>query len=214
MTQTNETARRTTGHGAVGTALRRVVLFAAPLGAAVAMWLHPHAGDDVYDNVAPVVDTWLAGHLLLFPSLALVGVGLYLLVSGHRDLLAAVARAGIVIYAAGYLAFVAIVGIGTGLLVRQGQTLPAEQQAGVAEVVQYLHTSPTLLAAAAIGGVGYLLAVSAISVVLRRSGAPIGALVALVGSTIALGAHSGLVAVIGMALFIVAAAWLEFSRSH
>lgn len=195
---------------AVRKTLRRLVLLGAPLGAALAMWGHPHAEDDVFASLAPVVETWLAAHLLLFASMSLVGVGLYLLLAGHRGLVASIGRVGIGIYAACYLGYVAIVGVTVGLLVRAGQPLPAEQQAGVAEVVAYLYTEGTLFAVGAIGGLGYLVAVSAIGVALRRAGAPLVPLLALVGSTVALVVHSGPAAVAGMGLFVVAVAWLEF----
>lgn len=112
-----------------------------------------------------------------------------------------------------YLGFVAIVGVAKGLLVREAQTLPAEQQAGVAEVVQYLHTDQLLFAAGIVGAVGYLVAVSALAVVFSRNGAPRTPVIALVASIVAIGAHHGHLAVVGMGSFVVAVGWLEFGWS-
>lgn len=205
-----QTHAQTQTESSLMTALRRLVLFGGPLGAAIAMWFHPHAGDDVYGSLSPVVDTFVAVHVLMFASLAVIAVGLYFLSAEYRGSLGTMARAGTGVFAFFYLGFVAIVGVGKGLLIREGQTLPAEQQAGVAEVVQYVHTEPLLTALAGIGAVGYLVAVGALAAAYHRSGAPRIPLALLVGSVVALGAHQGVLAVAGMVSFIVAVGWLEF----
>lgn len=191
-------------------AIRRLVLFSGPLGAAFAMWFHPHAGEDVYESLSPVVDTFVATHFLLFASLASIAVGLYLLSAGYRSASATLARAGTGAFAFFYLGYVAIVGVAKGLLIREGQTLPAEQQAGVAEVVQYIHTEPLLFTAGVLGALGYLVAVSSLAVVLYRADAPRIPLALLVASIVAIGAHQDYLAVTGMASLIVAVGWLEF----
>ena len=190
--------------------VRRLVLFGGSVGAATAMWFHPHAGEDVYASLSPVADAFVATHLLLFASLAAIAVGLYFLSADHRGPLATLARAGTGVFAFFYLGFIAIVGVAKGLLIREGQALPPEQQAGIAEVVQYIHTEPMLFAAAVIGAVGYLVAVSALAVVLYRADAPRVPLLLLVVSVVAIGAHQGPIAVAGMASFAVAVGWLEF----
>ena len=177
------------------------------------MWFHPHAGEDVYASLSPAADMFVASHILLFASLAVIAVGLYVLSAGHRGPLATIARAGIGVFAFFYLGFVAIAGIAKGLLIREGRTLPAEQQAGVAEVVGYVHTESLLFAAGVIGAVGYLVAVGALAVVLFRANAPRVPLALLVVSVVAIGAHQGPVAVAGMASFAVAVGWLEFGWS-
>lgn len=194
-----------------GVALRRLVLFGGPLGAAIAMWFHPHAGGNVYESLSPVADVFVVTHVLLFASLALVALGLYFLSAAYRGLLATVARAGTGVFAFFYLGYVAIVGVAKGLLIREGQTLPAGQQAGVAEIVQYIHTEPLLFTAGVIGAVGYLVAVSALAVVLYRADAPRIPLVLLVASVVAISAHQGPLAVVGMGNFAVAVGWLEFA---
>lgn len=214
MSTPNETGRITeNSHDRIvdrlGATFRRLVLFSGPIGAAIAMWFHPHAGDDVYGSLSPVADTFVAMHVLLFTSLAAIAVGLYLLSSGYRSSLATLARAGIGAFAFFYLGFVAVVGVAKGLLIRAGQTLPAEQQAGVAEVVRYLHTDQYLFAAGVVGAVGYLVAVGALAVVLYRADAPRIPVALLVASVVAIGTHQGLFAVAGMASFVVAVGWLE-----
>ncbi|WP_089789850.1 hypothetical protein [Natronobacterium haloterrestre] len=194
--------------------VRRLVLFGGPVGAAVAMWFHPHAGHDVYASLSAVADTFVVIHVLLFASLATIAMGLYFLSSGYRGLSATLARAGTGVFGFFYLGYVAIVGVAKGLLIREGRTLPAEQQAGVAEAVQYLHTEPLLFAAGVIGAVGYLVAVGALAVVLYRADAPRVPLALLVASSVAIGAHHGPLAVAGMGSFVVAVGWLEFGWSR
>lgn len=191
-------------------AVRRFVLLAGPVGAAIAMWFHPHAGDDVYGSLSPVAETFVATHLLLFTSLAVIAVGLYLLSARYRGRLATVSRAGTGVFAFFYLGFVAIVGVAKGLLIREGQTLPADQQAGVAHVVQYIHTDQLLFMAGVIGALGYLVAVSALAAVFYRNDAPRIPIVLLVVSVIAIGAHDGLIAMAGIGSFVVAVGWFEF----
>lgn len=209
-TQSAENIHPDTHHSRLTAVVRRLVLFVGPVGAAIAMWLHPHAGDDVYESLSPVVDTFVLTHLLLFASLSLIAIGLYFLAAGYRGLLATLARAGTAVFGFFYLGFVAVVGIAKGLLIREGQHLPAEQQAGVAEVVQYVHTEPLLTAVAVVGTVGYLVAVVALALLHHRAGAPRVPLVLLVVSVVALGAHEGPVAVAAVASFLIAAGWLEF----
>lgn len=210
-----ETGRSGTlfGRGAdhpVGDVVRRLILVGVPLALAVVMWIHPHSGEEVYANLAPVADTFLAAHLAAYVLFGGLAVGLTLLASGYPDGVATIARAGIAVYAAFYLGMVAVLGVGTGLLVRYGRGLPADQRAGVAEAVGALHADPLLFGAGVVGVVGYLVAVVAIAVVLRRRGAPTVPLALLIGSVVAIGGHSGIAGVAGMVLFAVAAAWLEF----
>lgn len=190
--------------------LRQVVLIGAPLALAVVMWIHPHTGEAVYGNVVPVVDTFLATHLAAYLLFGSLGVALVSLLSGERSAVATVARIGVGAYAGLYLGMVAVLGVGTGLLVRSARNLPADQQAGVAEVVNALHADPLVVGAGVLGAVGYLIAVVAVAVVLRRRGAPRIPLALLVASVVGIGAHSGPAAIAGMASFAVAAAWLEF----
>lgn len=191
-------------------AIRRLVLFGGPIGAAVAMWIHPHAGENAYESLAPNIDTFVAAHLLLFVSLALIAMGLYFLSAGYRGPVATLARGATGTFAFFYLGFVAIVGLTKGLLIREGQSLPAEQQAGVAEVVQYLHTDSLLFTAGVIGAVAFLVAIVALIIALYRADAPRIPLTLLAGSVVAIGVHEGPLAAAGMASFLVAVGWLEF----
>lgn len=193
---------------------RWLVLLGTPLAIAVATWFHPTGVTEVYEDLSPVVDVWLAVHYLYLPLFGLLAVALYLLLAGYRSRPATVGRAGVATFAVFYLAMEAVAGIATGILVREGQALPVGRQEGVAVVVQALFTDPIAGGTASLFGylgvLGYLVAVVGIAVVLRRDGAPLVPLLLLVGSVVGVAGHAGLQGVLGMALLFVAAAWLEF----
>lgn len=195
----------------LGTILRRISLLTGPVGAAIAMWIHPHATEDVFSSLSPVADVYVSAHLLLVAALALVAVGLYQLTIGLTTRIATIARAGIGIFAFFYLGFVAIVGLAKGLVIREGQSLPAAEQAGVVHVVQYLHGDTLLFYAGVIGVLGYLVAVIGIAIAYYRAGAPRLPIGLVIVSIIPIGAHSGIIGVAGMASFLLGAGWLEFS---
>jgi hypothetical protein len=195
---------------------RRLVLFGTPIVAASVLSFHLFEmfTDGVYTHVGHDVETWLAVHLLFLPLLGLLGVGLYLLLDGYEGVTATIGRAGIAVFAVFYIAMEAIAGITVGILVREGRALPVDQQAGVAAVVEALFYDPivgggSVSLFAVLGVLGYLVAVVAIAVVLRREGAPRLPLVLLVGSFIAIFSHAGPTGVLGMVLFFVAVVWLE-----
>lgn len=170
-------ARERTGR--IGLVVRRLVLLGTPLVAAGVLSFHLFEmfSDGVYAHVGADVETWLAVHLLFLPLLGLLGVGLYLLLDGYHGLIATVGRIGIATFATFYIAMEAIAGIAVGLPVLEGRTLPAAQQTGVAAAVEALFYDPivgggSVSLFAVLGVLGYLVAVVAIAVVLRREGAP------------------------------------------
>lgn len=189
---------------------RRLLLSGTPLLLGAALLFHPHGGgDDLYGALAPVVDTWLLLHVLLLPLFGLLGVCLYVLSRGYSRPVAATARIGIAVYLVSYVAFEAIAGIATGLLVREARTLPPAQREGVAAAVGAI--SEPIVALALVGTLGAVVAVASIAVLLRRSGAPLGAVVLLGGVPLTVFAHGGTpVDALGMALFLAGVVWLEF----
>ncbi|MDJ1430580.1 hypothetical protein [Halostagnicola sp. A-GB9-2] len=193
---------------------RWLLLLGTPIALAAVLWFHPAAGEEVYSNLEPVADTWFYIHILLLPLFGLLGVVLYVLLAGYRGTTATIGRIGIAGYLVCYIAFESIAGIATGILLRESQNLSTEQQEGVEAVLQVIFTEPingVVGVLALLGTIGILLAVVAIGVVLRRSGAPLVPLVLLGGAPIAIVAHgSGLADVIGMVLFATGVAWLEF----
>lgn len=193
---------------------RGLLLVGAPFLLAVVLWIHPSAGRDPFAALSPVVDTWFLVHALLLPLLGLLGIGLYLLLSDYHGTVATVGRVGVAVYLVCYLAFEAIAGIATAVLIRESGDLTADQREGVAAVVDVVLTEPIDGVAgllAVVGTVGNLVAVLAIAALLRRSGAPLVPVVLLAGSPIGLVAHGSTPgATIGILAFSLGVAWLEF----
>ncbi|RDI72922.1 hypothetical protein [Halopelagius longus] len=196
---------------------RQLILLLTPLALAASLWFHPAAGDDVYGNLGPVVDTWLAVHVLLLLLFGLLGVCLYVLLMDFRGVLPTVGRIGVAVYLVFYIAFESIAGVATGVLIREAHRLPAEQRAGIETVVGVIYGDPVNGLAglfALVGTVGYLVAVVAIAAVRRRNGAPVLPLLLLVGSSVGLAAHgSSPWDSISILLFAVAAGWLEVAET-
>ncbi|MFP8953305.1 hypothetical protein ACLI4Z_10080 [Natrialbaceae archaeon A-arb3/5] len=189
---------------------RWAILVATPVLLGAVLWVHPHAGEDLYGSLAPVADRWYLVHVLLLPLFGLLGVCLYLLLDGYSGPVATVGRIGTAVYLVCYVAFEAIAGLATGILIREAQTLPPEQQEGVAEAVQSMVADPIVGTTALVGSAGTVVAVLSIAVLYRRSGAPLAPLALLVGVPITVVAHGGgLGDVFGTALFLISVVWLE-----
>ncbi|WP_126663013.1 hypothetical protein [Haloterrigena salifodinae] len=209
--KSRETARSIRDPRVVG---RGLLLVGAPFLLAVVLWFHPSAGDEPFAALSPVVDTWFLVHALLLPLFGLLGIGLYVLLREYRGTVATVGRVGVAVYLVCYLAFEAIAGIATAVLIRESGDLAADQREGVAAVVDVVLTEPIDGVAgllAVVGTVGNLVAVLAIAVLLRRSGAPLVPVVLLAGSPIGLVAHGATPgATTGILAFCFGVAWLEF----
>ncbi|WP_174811777.1 hypothetical protein [Salinadaptatus halalkaliphilus] len=190
---------------------RWLLLVGTPIALGGVLAVHPHGGTDLYESLAPVADVWLYVHLLLLPLFALLGVSLYLLLADFAGPVATAGRIGVAVYLVTYLAFEAIAGIATGLLVRVGQGLPAEQQAGVAAALEATVTSPVVGALALVGSLAITVAAVALGILLRRAGAPLVPVALLAGVPLVVVAHGGGYAdVLGAAMIAISVGWLEF----
>lgn len=189
---------------------RWLLLTATPILLGATLWFHPHGGEHVHAALTPVVDTWVLVHILLLPLFGLLGACLFVLLRGYAGPVATIGRIGTAVYLVCYIAFEAIVGIATGLLIRAAQPLPPERQAGASEVVQVLATDPLVATMALIGTAGAIVAVVALAILLRRAGAPLVPIVLLVGAPVTVVTHGGTtVDVLGMLSFLIAVVWLE-----
>lgn len=186
---------------------RWLLLTGTPVLLGALFLIHPD-GSGGLDGLLPVGETWLFLHVAMLPLLGLLGMSFYLLLAGYSGTTALVGRAGVAIYVTFYTAFEAMLGVATGLVTHEAQTLPAEQQAGVAAAVDAL-TVPSM-ALGVLGSLGALTAVVAAGLLLRRSGAPLIPVVLLGGAPLATVFHAGTpLDAIGMGLFLVGVAWLE-----
>lgn len=199
--------------GSLRTILRRTALGLAPLGAAVAMIIHPHAEHQPFEAISAAADTWLVVHVLFFASFTLLGVGTYLLLDQGQGLRALLGRIGAATFTLFYVGYVAMVGLSSALFVRAGAGLSPAAQEGINAALEYILKEPAVMAVAVIGVVGFLIAVTATGFVYRKRGVSLVPLALLYGAVVALSVHSGPIAAGGMLAFGVGVAWIEYS-SH
>lgn len=193
-------------------ALRRFVLLGGPMALFVASLWHPETGhQDPAAAFLPVADRYLAVHLLLVPAGALLAAGLYSLVSGARGPLALVARVATAVFGFLVVVYSSIAGLAVGILATEDPS--GAERATLAPLVDSLFATPVPVALALLTILSYLVAVGTTAVVLRRRGAPLVPLVALVGSTVAIYDHLGLTGAAEMGLYVLAVAWLSFRWS-
>lgn len=211
---TNETAdlresgAREAGFAPSTSILRTLLLVGTPLALAVALWFHPTGGMDLYDSLAPVADTWLPLHFLLLGLFGLLGVCLYVLLEDRASTVATVGRIGVATYLVFYVAFEAIAGIATGLLVHRARSLPPTQQEGVAAALQA--TIEPALVLALLGTIGAIVAIAALATELRADGAPATPVALLAGLPVAVFAHGGAkLDALAMVAFLLGVVWLE-----
>jgi hypothetical protein len=145
---------------------RAGVLVGAPLGLIPLELTHPGVGPSPFQSVAPVADWWITLHVMLLALFGLFALAVYLLIAGDRGLVARWAALLIGVFAVANSAFVAVDGIGVGLLARYGRSLPVDQQLTVDAAVQALWVSPAVNALAALADTAWVLSLAGAAVVL------------------------------------------------
>lgn len=203
--------------------LRRLILFGAPLLTFIVLVFHP-IGDlaelmeaeqftdiDVYAFIAPVADRFIIVHVLFAPMIALMGLAVLLLVNHQRGIAAAISRVSASVFIVMYIIYETIIGTTSGVLVRSAASLPAEEQAIIADMVNSLWNNPIFGDGGLIATIAMLawaLAVTSAAVSLYRSGKPLGACL-LLGFSFMFAFHAPPLGTIGLALFLLAVWRLE-----
>src|SRR5919112_6491932 len=154
-----------------GLTLRRIVLLGTPLVLTVLMLFHPSPYDGVVGKLMPIAGWWIALHTIGFLLFALMGVALWLLTAGLRDIFATVSRAAAVVFALFYDAGDAIAGISTGILARSAQVGALGERAAV-EAIETLFADPFKTLLFDIGRYAWIVALVLAAVALWRAGAP------------------------------------------
>ena len=197
--------------------LRRLFLVAMPLALAVVLWFHPPGGDNIYEGVRDDVDAWLFVHTAFLLFTPLLAIATYLLLSGLESRAAAVSRVALVFFLVFYTAYEVTVGVGTGVLVEYANGLPAVEQAAVADAIQDYNGSAILgdplSVSLVLGLVGWVVAMIAAAVALRRAGAgwPV---TVLVGVAALFAVHPPPVGPAALVCFAAAAALIERARAR
>jgi hypothetical protein len=133
--------------------------------------LHPQPDETV--QALMDVSTWFATfHVIQLALTGLLALAVLLLADSFGRVNAWVTRLGIGTFLVFFSAYDAIAGIATGLAMRSARDLPAQQQAGVFDVVKDWPALGPPFALSIIGTAGWLVAVGALSLAARRQGAP------------------------------------------
>jgi len=198
------------------TGIRRFFLVVPPLALAAVLLFHPPGGDPVYEGVRGDVGAWLFVHIGMLLALPLLGIAAYLLLDGLHGLAALVSRVALVFFLVFYTAYEATVGVATGVLVDHANGLTGAEQAAVGDAIQELNRNAVLSdpsVALALGSLGWIVAMVAAAVALRRAGAGWTTTV-LVVLAAAFAVHPPPIGPIALVCFVAAAVLVERSRAR
>lgn len=149
-------------------ALRGAFLLVAPLVFAAIMWQHPREGDTAYEAVSNHTNEWLAVHIAGAVFFPLMGLVIWLTVRDLDGRAARLSRFALILYVALYGIFKSVVGIGSGILVKDRGLTAAQGP----DVVDALFESPIAQVFWAVGAVSFMVAVGAAIVALRKLDVP------------------------------------------
>lgn len=188
---------------------RRVLLLGVPFLYVLLGLVHPTANPELGDETDLFVRLHIA-QLFLIVGLAWV---LWLLVEDVNGRAATVARVLIIPFVVAYTALDSILGIAWGIAAETANDLPAVDQRGAGRLIDELISGdPDPRGLILYFGAGLLwLAVALAVVAALRDSAPLGALVAMsLGAAVFALGHAPPVGPVGMGLFLVGIAWIEF----
>lgn len=200
-------------------ALRRAFLVATPLALAVVLWWHPPGGGNVFADVRHDVNAWITVHTVFLLFTPLLGIAAFLLLNGLESLAATVSRVALVFFLVFYTAYEVTVGVGTGILVDYANGLPTAEQAVVADAIQDYNENAILAdadpvsVALVLGFLGWVVAMLAAAVAVRRAGAGWPATLLLAGAAL-FAIHPPPIGPIGLVCFAAAALLIERWRAR
>ena len=197
--------------------LRQIFLVVTPLSLAVVLWWHPPGGDEIYEDVRDDVDAWMLVHTVFLFFVPLMAAAVYLLLRGLESRAATVSRIALVFFLVFYTAYEVTIGVGTGILVDYTNGLPPAEQAVVADAIQdynksYLVGDPASVSLL-LGFFGWVVALLAAAVAIRRAGAGWAATV-LLGLAAVFAIHPPPVGPLALVCFAAAAVLTERWRAR
>ena len=157
---------------------RRVLVATPPVLLGLVSLLHPLPDwPHIVDSLTPRLGLWLEVHVAQLVLIPMLMFTVWALLDGLTGGVPAVARAALIVFATFYSAFDAVVGLGTGVLVRRVSTLDGAERDAAIRLAQWFWDSrldPALpiVWVMAVGGLAWLVALVATAVALRRAGAP------------------------------------------
>ena len=192
-----------------GRAWRRVLLLGVPSLYVLLGLLHPTHNPELGDETAHFINLHVAQLFLIMG----LGYVLWFLVEGVTNRAATIARALIIPFLVAYTALDAVLGIAWGIAAENANDLPAPDQPGAGRLIDALISGdPDPRGLILYWGAGLLwLAVALAVVAALRVTAPLGALVSMaVGAVVFTLGHAPPMGPVGMGLFLLGIAWLEF----
>jgi hypothetical protein len=194
------------------TVSRRLVLLGTPLALALLEIFHPERPSGASGAVEQ--GGWFMWfHIIQVPLIGLIALAVYLLTEGLEGRAVNVSRWAIGVFAVFFSAYDAAAGIGTGYALRNAQGLSAEGQAAVYETVKDLPLFSLPFGLSVVGSLGWVVALVAAAMALRRAGASRGPFVLLIlAGVFLMGGHPYPAGTLAFGCFFVAAAWLEFAQ--
>jgi hypothetical protein len=148
-------------------ALRRLIMFGAPLVLGVLLITHPVVVSQftprtlaIY-GLLPVADWWLTIHVLLLPLFFFIALAAFLLTQGVHGAAATISRVALGVFAICYPAFDTLIGISIGTLVRFAVGLAANQQSVVEQALDTFLHSPVAALFALLGELGWFVGILA-----------------------------------------------------
>src|SRR5215211_2789196 len=153
------------------TVLRRLVLLGTPLALALLEIFHPEQPSGASEAIDQ--GGWFMWfHIIQVPLIGLMALAVYLLSDGLEGRAVSVSRWAIGVFAVFFSAYDAAAGIATGYALRNAQELPAEAQEGVYEAVIDIPGLSLIFGLSIVGTLGWVVALIAAAIALRRPGAP------------------------------------------
>lgn len=155
------------------TLLRRLLLFGLPVALGAVLLAHPPDPEQgrVVEQLGDETTRWLGVHVGLLLALPLLGLWLWVVLEGVENAAANVARVAIVPFVALYAAFDAILGIGTGVLVREALAAQEAERAGAVALAETWWRVPApVWVFSTLGPLSWLVACGAAAVAHFRAG--------------------------------------------
>lgn len=181
-------------------------LAGVPLAWALLLVFHPNdASKDIYDGVTDELTAWMVVHVGTMVFIPLMAVTVLVLLRDVPGTAARVSRWALVPFVVFYLAWEAVTGVGTGVLVDEG---------GGRQLVNDFYANPIAGEPGVfnvIGGAAWVIALIAAAVAIRKAGAPLGAAI-LVGLGAIAAAHPFPIGPTGLVLLVIGAVLFERSR--
>jgi hypothetical protein len=182
---------------------RLAFLIGVPLAWAVLLLFHPTGSGELYDEVRGEVTRWQVVHVGTLFFIGLMGLAVYLLVRDLTGLAARVSRWAAAVFVLFYGAWEAVAGLAVGALVQYTNGLPAAERPIGSDAIESLNDNAIvgdfgLLAI--IGSLGWITAVIAAALAVRRAGAPLAAAV-LLGLSAIVANHPPPTGPLGLAFF-------------